>query len=151
MDAILYNKIEQEANRVINAYMGNITTGAKVGLFTPTEDLYTITISHDFGVIPKMAFIIGVPNKSAWVDVPGSMILYEALGTNPETGDFSNDYGGNQKIATGTIFDTTLYHALTPYTTYPANMTVTDVTFVTGRYYNGKFKAGYTYIYIIVK
>ncbi|MEE1137431.1 MAG: hypothetical protein U0M02_03025 [Acutalibacteraceae bacterium] len=151
MDAILYNKIEQEANRIINAYMGNITTGAKVGLYTPTEDLTTITITHDFGVIPKMAFIIGVPNKNAWVDVPGAMILYEALGTNPETGDFKNEYGNNKKIASGTIFGTDIFYALTPYTTYPVSMTDTDVTFVTGRYYNGRFKAGYTYIYVLIK
>ena len=124
--------------------------GCEIGTFSPTEDLNTITISHNLGEIPKIALCVAVPNRS-FADIPSQSILMEELAVNPETGEFDVNADGSKKRNTVISYSDFYYFSTTTWTTYPASFTAAEVTFVTGRYYGGKFKAGMNYVYILVK
>lgn len=118
--------------------------GCEIGTFSPNEDLYTITIQHNLGEIPKIALCVAVPNCS-FEDIPNKTILSEKLTVHPETG-----------VVTSNSYNVMTYRYQAYYnspssTTYPASITATEVTFVTGTNYGGMFKAGVNYVYILIK
>lgn len=124
--------------------------GCEIGTFSPTEDLNTITISHNLGEIPKIALCVAVPNRS-FADIPSTSILLEELAVNPETGVFEYDGDSSKKRNAVVSYGSHSYYSPSTWTTYLASITAAEVTFVTGRYYGGKFKAGMNYVYILVK
>ena len=126
--------------------------GCEIGVFTPTEDENTHTVTHSLGEIPKFAFCLAVLNRS-WTDISGSTILTAFLGADPLTGEFDASAISGHKQDNIVISNANheLYNTTSSDTTYPASMTSNSVTFVTGRYYNGKFKSGEHYLYILTK
>ena len=124
--------------------------GCEIGTFTPNVDSNTFTVSHSLGEIPKFALCVAVPN-CGFSDIPSQSILMEELAVNPETGEFDLNADGLKKRNFVISYDNFCYYAPSTWTTYPASMTAIEVTFVTGRYYGGKFKAGMNYVYILVK
>ena len=130
----------------------NLPDGCEIGVFTPTENELTHTITHSLGEIPKFAVCLCVPNK-AWSDIMGTAILLEDLMSDPQTGTFDTSLTTSRKrneVVSNNLTDNTVA-TTTTYTTYPADMTSSTVTFTTGRYYSGKFASGEKYIYILVK
>lgn len=129
-----------------------IPAGCEIGLFTVTENENTHTISHSLGEVPKFAYCFLTLNK-AWSNIAGGTILNEELMSDPETGTFDVNLNGNHKRNNVQIMnsDGKQFYGTNTYTTYPASMTSSTVTFATGRYYSGQFKANSTYIYILIK
>ena len=129
-----------------------IPAGCEIGLFTPTEDENTHTVSHNIGEVPKYAICVCVTNK-AWANIAGGTILFEDLSSDPETGTFDISLSSNHKRNDVAIMnaDGVQYYGSNTYTTYPAEMTSSSVTFATGRYYSGQFKSGETYLYVLTK
>ena len=116
--------------------------GCEIGTFSPNEDLYTITIQHDLGEIPKIAVCIAVPNCS-FEDIPSKAIMLETFAVHPETGELRPNDVMNYRYYS--------YYSSALSTKYPASMTATEVTFVTGQSNGGMFKAGVNYVYILIK
>lgn len=126
--------------------------GCEIGVFTPTEDENTHTVTHSLGEIPKFAFCLAIPNR-AWTNIDGGTILLGLLGVDPLTGEFNQSAGTGHKMDNVTVSNSSheQYNQTNSWTTYPASMTATSVTFATGRYYSGKFKANEHYVYILTK
>lgn len=130
-----------------------VPAGCEIGIFTPDSDLNTVTVSHSLGVVPRTAAVIGNLNGEAGSDNK-AMIMMEFLGSDMTGRVFDNSYTTTQcprAIYQSNSTSGTEYQTTTTYTTYPAAMTSTEVTFATGRYYSGKFAAGKSYIYVITK
>lgn len=131
-----------------------IPAGCEIGTFTVSENENTHTISHSLGEIPKFAVCLCVPN-TAYANMTAGTIIFEDLAKNPTTGDFDRTYDANHRrnevVSIGNPTNDPYFQGTATYTTYPASMTSTEVTFATGQYYNGQFKNGYTYIYILTK
>lgn len=126
----------------------NIPTGIEVGSFTVVSNANTITVNHSFGHVPKIAVVIAALPEG-WSDT----LFFELLGSSPLYGDYDNSYTASQKLDSVTrisyINDEYNYQTTNTYSTYPASMTDTSITFVTGRYYNAQFVPGVTYFYVI--
>lgn len=129
-----------------------IPAGCEIGVFIPETDENTHTITHSLGEVPKFAVCLLIPNKS-YDDVMAGSIVFEDLASNPATGIYDDAYDGNHRRNDVVSVGSTprQYYATNTYTTYIASMTSTEVTFTTGRYYSGQFKANNTYIYILTK
>lgn len=126
--------------------------GCEIGTFTPDVDSNTFTVSHNLGEVPKFAICLNVPNED-FADIQDSIIIFEALFADPQTGDFDITLASSRRRNDVMSYSATAqtYFNTNTYSTYPASMTNTDVTFATGRYYSGKFKVGVNYVYILVR
>lgn len=129
-----------------------IHAGCEIGTFEVDENSYTVTIPHSLGEVPKFAYCVIVPNSS-WANIPNADILMEDLMSDPQTGVFDITLNSNRKRnnVVGYNAASNIAQGTGTYTTYPAAMTSTDVTFATGQYYSYLFKPGYKYVYVIVK
>ena len=123
-----------------------IPAGVEIGLFTPTENETTHTITHSLGEVPKMAYCFAVIN-GAWTSLPSATIAVNEFISDPGSGVFDPTLTGAHKRdnVIQPSSDTLLG------TTYPASMDSQQVTFATGRYYSGRFTQGTQYIYILIK
>lgn len=125
--------------------------GCFLGTFTPSEDSRTYTVLNPFDSVPKMAMLVCATPK-IWEDIDPGTILTEELVADPQTGEFDINAGsGRYKNNVIMMASNMTYLTSVTYTTYPASMDADAITFATGRYYNGLFKAGYTYLYILIK
>jgi len=139
--------------RVMMASNGNaIPDGCEIVVFEVAEAALTVTVAHSLGVIPKVAFCIGVYN-SDYDDYPDYSLVSEIIGADPATGQFDVAASTANKIDVVQSYnpDNNVYYATTTYTTYPASMTAQNVTFATGRYYNARFNPGVKFIAVLVK
>ena len=131
-----------------------IPAGCEIGIFTPTENENTHTVTHSLGEVPKFAVCLLVPNGSYSNVIQGSIVC-ENLASDPTTGVFDRTLGGGNKrddvISITATSAAPSFQSTNTYSTYPAAMSSTEVTFATGRYYSGQFKANNTYVYILTK
>lgn len=125
-----------------------IPSGIEVGSFTVVSNANMITVNHGFGRVPKIAVVLAALPEG-WRN---SLVL-EYLGASPAHGVYDNSYLGAQKLdgvtAAYEFSDGFSYQTSTTYTTHPASMTDTSITFATGRYYGAQFVPGVTYFYVI--
>lgn len=130
-----------------------IPEGFEVGVFTPTENEYTHTVRHSFGIVPRTAIVIGTLNGGEGLDNKTNIMCEYLMSDFADRIFDRTRTGAKCPNAVITVNGTTgeEYQSTNVYTTYPASMTATDVTFATGRYYGGKFMAGHTYLYVITK
>lgn len=123
--------------------------GCEIGVFTTDTDSLSYTVQHTLRKTPKFAICLAVPNAS-WADIQGSAILLEYLMTDPQTGEFDISLPASRiKNTLIASVDGSTVNQTTTYTTVPADVTDTSVTFATGRYYGSKLAAGMTYLYIL--
>ena len=126
-----------------------VPAGIEVGSFTVASNANTITVNHGFGHVPKIAAVIATLPEG-WRNT----LYFEYLGSSPGYGDYDNSYPAGQKLdSVAGVYSPpdglTYYQTSNTYTTYPAAMTETSITFATGRYYNIQFVPGVTYFYVI--
>ena len=148
-----------EIRRLMNLSNGNqIPAGCEIGTFTVSEVSTTATVQHNFGTVPRIAVVIGVLGKDYGdYDLPSntSPLLVEVLGTDPADGvfDISKTSGSHvlNTLWNLNMTSQTSMQQTNTYTTYPASLTETSVTFAMGRYYNGKFIPGDTYVYVLIQ
>ena len=127
-----------------------IPAGVEIGLFTPTANETTHTITHSLGEVPKMAYCFAVIN-GAWTSLPSATIAVNEFISDPGSGVFDPTLANNHKRDNVVQPSVDVLTATNTYTTYPASMDSQQVTFATGRYYSGRFTQGTQYIYILIK
>ena len=143
--------LSDAVGRLCEGYGGlSLPDGCEIGAFTPVTDSYTVTVSHNLGEIPKSAFCIAVVNRD-FTNIPDTTILLNELIADPQTGEFDISLPSSRNRRSVVSKGDGVYLTTDTYTTYPASMTATEVTFATGRYYSGKFKTGVNYVYILTK
>lgn len=132
--------------------------GIEIGKVDVVSDSLSLTINHSLGVVPKYAIILMAINGN-YADIPyttgqGNPLIFEELASDPETGVFDKSLGSGRYrdsvVGINTSSDFSQFSVTNTYSTVPAAMSDTEVTFATGRYYSIKFWGGMTYVYMIM-
>ena len=119
----------------------SITDKAEFGLITPDKNTYQLTVNHNLGRVPTLMIVFDANGVDVITAEPYGL-LYCYILTTP-----SSYFSGTHQVNSDRsgYLTTTMTNS-----TYPPSFDDTQVTFSTGRYYNGKYLANHTYQYILL-